>query len=141
MPAPGAAQRLIRYVCTTKAHLVLAPIKHAGELGLELLPGLKEWEGSRSRTAPHIVLISTGTPEQNRAMGLRSPVLLDQGQGAMGLFGASGTPSALLVDRSGNIASSLAIGADAIFALAGKQESTVTDKTGMAFGRIEQQLT
>ena len=105
-----------------------------------MLPGLKELEKSRPRTAP-IVLISTGTPEQNRAMGLRSPVLLDQGQGAMGLFGASGTPSALLVDRAGKIGSSLAIGADAIFALVGKQESTVTDKTGMALGRIEQQLT
>ena len=106
-----------------------------------MLPVLKQWEGSRSRTAPRIVLISTGPPEQNRAMGLRSPVLLDQGQGAMGLFGASGTPSALLVDRAGNIASSVAVGADAIFALAGEQESTATDKTGVGFRRIQQQLT
>jgi thiol-disulfide isomerase/thioredoxin len=106
-----------------------------------MLPGLKEWEGSRSRTTPRVVLISGGTPEQNRAMGLRSPVLLDQGQGAMGLFGASGTPSALLVDRAGNIASGLAIGADAIFALARNRESTTANKTGAGFRRIEQQLT
>ena len=106
-----------------------------------MLPRLKEWEGSRSRTTPRVVLISGGTPEQNRAMGLRSPVLLDQGQGAMGLFGASGTPSALLVDRAGNIASGLAIGADAIFALARNRESTTANKTGAGFRRIEQQLT
>lgn len=37
-----------------------------------MLPALKELEKSRSGTARRIVLISTGTPEQNRAMGLRS---------------------------------------------------------------------
>jgi uncharacterized membrane protein YphA (DoxX/SURF4 family) len=46
---------------------------------------------------------------------------------AMGLFGASGTPSALLVDRAGNIGSSLALGADAIFTSAGNRESAATN--------------
>jgi peroxiredoxin len=106
-----------------------------------MLPSLKELESSHSRTVPRIVLISTGTPERNLAMGLTSPVLLDQGQGAMGLFGTNGTPSALLIDRTGHVASGLALGADAIFALVWDQESTARDKTGMALGRIEQQLT
>jgi peroxiredoxin len=83
-----------------------------------MLPDLKKLEGARARNGPSIVLISTGTPEQNRSMGLRSPVLLDEAQGAMRLFGATGTPSGLLIDAVGNIGSSLALGADAVLALA-----------------------
>jgi peroxiredoxin len=105
-----------------------------------MLPHLKELEQSLSGTISRIVLISTGRLELNSAMGLRSPVLLDQGQRAMGLFGASGTPSALLVDHAGNVASSLAVGADAIFALAGYKPATANE-TKMSFRRIEQQLT
>jgi len=78
--------------------------------------------------------------QSKTATGLHSAVLLDQNQGAMGLFGASGTPSALLVDRAGNIGSNLALGADAILALAGSQKSTSKDNTGMALRRAEQQL-
>jgi peroxiredoxin len=103
-----------------------------------MLPHLKELEQSLSGTISRIVLISTGRLELNSAMGLRSPVLLDQGQRAMGLFGASGTPSALLVDHAGNVASSLAVGADAIFALAGHKPATA-DETELSFRRIEQQ--
>ena len=57
-------------------------------------------------------------------MGLRSPVLLDQdGMRVGGLFGASGTPMALLVDAEGKIASELAAGAPAVLALAGQDSS------------------
>ncbi len=51
-------------------------------------------------------------------MGLRSPVLLDDGSNVAGSFGASGTPMAVLVDEQGTVASQLAIGADAVLALA-----------------------
>jgi peroxiredoxin len=83
-----------------------------------MLPKLKQWEAARNGAAPRLVLISTGTPERNRAMGLRSTVLLDQTHGAMQVFGAGGTPSALTIDEGGKVASNLAVGADAIFALA-----------------------
>ena len=61
-------------------------------------------------------------------MGLRSPVLLDQGFSVGSAFGASGTPSAVLVDAKGNIASDVAVGAQAVLALAqgDKSESAKT---------------
>jgi peroxiredoxin len=83
-----------------------------------MLPGLKQWEKSSNGNAPRMVLISTGTPEQNRAMDLGSQVLLDQDQGALSLFGAHGTPSAVLLDESGKVASALLVGGDAVLALA-----------------------
>jgi peroxiredoxin len=71
---------------------------------------LKEWEASRSDGAPQLVLISTGTADANRAHGFASTILLDQGFRTGGAFGASGTPSAVLIDKDGNIASGVAVG-------------------------------
>ena len=51
-------------------------------------------------------------------MGLRSPVVLDEGFTVGEAFGANGTPSAVLVDEQGRIASSLVEGASAVLALA-----------------------
>ncbi|MBA2278513.1 MAG: TlpA family protein disulfide reductase, partial [Chloroflexia bacterium] len=84
-----------------------------------MLDDLKAWEAKRSKGAPKLLVVSTGTVEANRVMGLRSPVLLDEGFATGNAFGASGTPSAVLIDTRGRIASELAVGADAVFALAG----------------------
>jgi hypothetical protein len=54
-----------------------------------------------------------------RAMGLRSPVLLDRDFAVASRFDANGTP-AILVNAEGKISSSVAAGADAVFALAGR---------------------
>lgn len=82
-----------------------------------MLPDLQLWEQKTSGSgAPSVVVFSAGTLEQNRAMSLRSPVLLNESTAQ--LFGASATPSALLIDEDGKIASELALGADAVFALA-----------------------
>ena len=57
-------------------------------------------------------------------MGLTSPMLLDQ-QFAVGrAFGASGTPSAVLVDAEGKVASEVAVGAPAVLELAGADKTT-----------------
>lgn len=101
-----------------------------------MLPRLKEWEAARARSAPQVVLISTGTLEMNKAMGLRALVLLDQGHGTLGLFGANGTPSALLLDPAGNIGSSLAMGADAIWGLMNSQASTFANENEPVLGQI-----
>ncbi|MGI9072325.1 MAG: TlpA family protein disulfide reductase [Bryobacteraceae bacterium] len=53
-------------------------------------------------------------------MNLSSPVLLDQNFQAGSAFGATGTPMAVLLDADGQIASEIAAGAQATFALAGK---------------------
>ncbi len=82
-----------------------------------LVDDLKEWEGSRKKGAPELVLISTGEADANRAHGLKSTILLDQGFRTGGAFGASGTPSAILIDADGNIASNLAVGGPDVMSL------------------------
>ncbi|MFL5760002.1 MAG: redoxin domain-containing protein [Thermomicrobiales bacterium] len=83
-----------------------------------MLDDLKAWEANRFSGAPNLVVVSTGEAEANRAMGLQSPVLLDQSFETGRAFGATGTPSAVLIDAQGKIASERAVGAEAVFALA-----------------------
>jgi peroxiredoxin len=85
----------------------------------KMLGDLRGWEAGRTQGAPRLLVISTGTPEANQALGLASPVLLDAGFGVGAAFGASGTPSAILLDEHGRTASEVAVGAVAVFALAG----------------------
>jgi peroxiredoxin len=88
-----------------------------------MLDDLKAWEADPPKGAPKLLVVSTGTVEDNRAMGLRSTLVLDQGFNAGLAFGASGTPSAVLVDRKGKIASEVAVGAPAVLALAGASQA------------------
>ena len=93
-----------------------------------MLDDLKAWEAKPPKGAPKLLVVSTGSVDDNRAMGLRSPVLLDQGFSVGSAFGASGTPSAVLVDAKGNIASDVAVGAQAVLALA-QGDKTESAKT------------
>ncbi len=58
-------------------------------------------------------------------MGLRSPVVLDDEFLVGWAFGASGTPSAVLIDAEGNVASKVVAGASEVFKLAGAGRSAV----------------
>jgi thiol-disulfide isomerase/thioredoxin len=82
-----------------------------------LEPELKEWEESADEDAPDLVLISTGTVEANAAHGFESPILLDQNFRTGSLFGASGTPSAILIDENGNVASAVKVGGPEVMSL------------------------
>lgn len=84
----------------------------------QMLPDLKAWEGGRPNEAPQLLVVSTGTIDA-RAMGLKSAVILDKDFGVGQRFGANGTPSAVLIDADGRIASELAVGAPGVLALAG----------------------
>ena len=90
-----------------------------------MLPDLRAWEAKPHPGAPKLLVVSTDSVADNQAMGLRSPVLLDQDGMRVGrLFGATGTPMAVLVDAEGKIASELAVGAPAVLALAGHTQDT-----------------
>jgi thiol-disulfide isomerase/thioredoxin len=90
----------------------------------QMLPDIKEWEQNMPEGAPKLLFVSAGTEEANREMGLSSTVVLDQ-QFAVGrTFGASGTPSAVLVDAEGKVASEVAVGAPAVMELAGADRTT-----------------
>jgi thiol-disulfide isomerase/thioredoxin len=83
-----------------------------------MLPDLKAWETAPPPGAPRLLVVSAGSAEANRAMGLRAPVVLDEAFAAGHRFGVGGTPSAVLVDADGRIAAPAAVGAAAVLALA-----------------------
>jgi len=87
-----------------------------------MLDDLKAWETSRPHGAPSVLVVSSGTVEENTAMGLRSPVVLDQDFSTGTAFGADGTPMAVIIDAGGRIASDLVSGASAVMGLANSAE-------------------
>jgi thiol-disulfide isomerase/thioredoxin len=89
----------------------------------QMLPDLKEWEASAPEGVPRLVVVSAGSEEANREMGLASAVLLDQQFAAGRAFGASGTHSAVLVDAEGKVASEVSVGAPAVMELAGADKT------------------
>jgi peroxiredoxin/uncharacterized membrane protein YphA (DoxX/SURF4 family) len=94
-----------------------------------MLEDLKAWERARPNHAPQLLVVSTGTLEDNRAMGLRTLLVLDQNFSSGRAFGANGTPMAVLIDAKGNIASEVAAGAPTVLALAaGKEQIKLTSK-------------
>ena len=84
-----------------------------------MVDDLKSWEAKPPKGAPKLLIVTTGTVEANAAQGLRSTMVLDQGFSTGRAFGATGTPSAVLIDPKGMIASEVAVGAPAVLALAG----------------------
>jgi peroxiredoxin len=89
----------------------------------QMLDDMKKWERERPDGAPELVVISSGTVEANRAQAFRSRVLLDTIWAAGNVLGASGTPSALMIDEDGVVASDVGVGGPAVFALADSQQS------------------
>src|SRR5205807_935301 len=88
-----------------------------------------------------LLVISTESVADNRALGLRSPVLLDQeGLGVGRLFGATGTPMAVLVDEAGRIASETMAAAPAVLALAGtsEMEGSTGGNVALPVGSLEE---
>jgi peroxiredoxin len=84
----------------------------------QMVDELRAWEADPPAGAPRLLLISSGSVQDNNAMGLRAPILLDQEFAAGSAFGAAGTPSAVLVGRDGRVASRLGVGAPGVMALA-----------------------
>ena len=81
-----------------------------------MVPDLKSWEARRPPESG-LLLVSSGAAEANRDMGLKSAVLLGEDFAVSRAYGASGTPSAVLIDGSGLVASSLTVGAAGVLAL------------------------
>jgi peroxiredoxin len=84
-----------------------------------LAEDLRRWEAEPPLGAPRLLLVSSGSADENRALGLRSSVVLDEGFTLGKAFGARATPSAVLVDAEGRIASAVGVGARDVLALAG----------------------
>jgi thiol-disulfide isomerase/thioredoxin len=95
----------------------------------KMLPDLIAWEARRPPGSPDLLLISTGSAEANRAMGLQSTILLDDSFAAGRAVGATGTPSAVVISRSGNLVSSVVVGAPGVLNLL--RTPTETSKPGL----------
>ena len=82
---------------------------------------LKRWEEKTPNGAPQLVLVMSGNEEAIREKGsaFKSLVLSDTEFDIGPMFGTNSTPSAVLLDGEGRIASSLAKGEKNILALAG----------------------
>ncbi len=65
-----------------------------------------------------LVLISRGDAQANRDQGIRAPILLEASFELGPKVGVRGTPSAIRVSADGRVASEVAVGADAVLALA-----------------------
>jgi hypothetical protein len=99
-----------------------------------MLDDLRTLERDLLPEALDFLLLSGGTVEDNRAMNLRSRIVLDQGFKVARAFGVNATPSAILIDADGRIASGIVAGATAILNLARsnireKSKRVVTNRT------------
>jgi hypothetical protein len=66
-----------------------------------------------------LLIVSDGTVEENKAVDISSPVVLEDDTYAVSdAYGVTGTPSAVLVDAEGRIASEMALGSGAVLELA-----------------------
>ena len=84
----------------------------------DMLADLQRWIARPPNDAPQLLIISTGSIDENRAMNLHAPLVIDEGFQIGHMLGATGTPMAILVDAEGRIASPVRAGAPAVFALA-----------------------
>ena len=82
-----------------------------------MLPDLREWEEEAGDAIERLVVVSGGAEEANRAMELRSRVVLDDGFTTGNDYGVTGTPSAIVIDEQGKVASPIVTGADAVLDL------------------------
>ena len=82
---------------------------------------LKNWEENPPKGAPSLAILANGSVEEIRAKAgdFKSLILHDPEFDIGPLFGTNSTPSAVLIDGKGRIASTLAIGNRKVLALAG----------------------
>jgi len=83
-----------------------------------MVPDLQALERDEPAVARSFVLVSRGDPDANRSHGLAAPILLEASFELGPKVGIQGTPSAVRIDSEGKVASEVAVGADAVLALA-----------------------
>jgi peroxiredoxin len=88
----------------------------------QMAPNLAALPANGADGHPVPLVVSTGDPGENRQLvlehGLRCPVLLQEQMEVASRYQAHGTPMGYLIDAQGRIASEIAVGAQALLALA-----------------------
>lgn len=88
----------------------------------QMLGELREWDKTRGLDEPNLLLVSSGDAQRNRELGFRGTVLLDDEKALPASLKMDATPSAVLIDEQGKIVSEIAVGAQNIWALLGKNK-------------------
>ena len=83
---------------------------------------LRKWDTSKGDDEPKLIVFSDGDKEVLKSLGLKSPIIYDEGHKAALGFGMYGTPSAILVNEDGKFVTETAIGAPDIWSLIGKRK-------------------
>lgn len=89
---------------------------------IQMLDDLRNWESNRNAGEPELLLLSSGESDAHRQMNLRAPIILDDTHKIAEKLGMTGTPSAVVIDENGKIASEVVVGADRIWTLLGKKK-------------------
>lgn len=84
-----------------------------------MLPRLKAWEKDRPPGSPRLVIASSGSEDDNRAVDLVSPIVLEGSDEARRRFAIPGKPAAVLLDGDGRVISEPLLGAPAILGALG----------------------
>ncbi len=88
----------------------------------QMLEDLQDWDTNRGAGEPDLLLISSGDADAHRKLNLQSPIILDNTHKIAKNLGMDGTPSAVLIDENGKIASEVVIGSERIWTLLGKKK-------------------
>jgi peroxiredoxin len=102
----------------------------------ELGPQLAALAADGDEGRPVLLVVTTGDAEENRTFvreqEIRCVVLLQEHMEVASKYQAEGTPTGYLIDGEGRIASELAVGAQALLALATALQATPTDRVAHA---------
>jgi peroxiredoxin/uncharacterized membrane protein YphA (DoxX/SURF4 family) len=83
---------------------------------------LAKWDGVRGVDDPELIVFSDGDIDPEKELGLRAPVVVDEGFEVAKTIGMFGTPSAVVINENGVVATSTATGAAKIWALIGRRD-------------------
>lgn len=86
-----------------------------------LAPELYAWQQAREEGDPQLIVISSGTPEENRVLALDCPVVTETGFETGAIFGIEGTPSGVAFDPEGKMVAPPALGGVALMDLLSSQ--------------------
>lgn len=85
-----------------------------------MMENLVAWDQGRAADDPALLVFSQGKPEDHADFGLKSPIVIEEGNKTAELLGMPGTPSAVLVNEEGRVVSQVAVGEANIWALLGR---------------------
>ncbi len=89
---------------------------------VNMLEDLRTWDSTKGQDEPNLIIFSDGDQEALKDMGLKSPVIYDEGHKTANGFGMFGTPSAVLINEDGKFVTETAVGAPDIWSLIGKRK-------------------